>query len=62
MSPGKKMKRDDPDRPSKKMKDSSGKSRDVLASPGPPPGVKPAKVNKVSLILFFLNLIWNIFL
>lgn len=56
------MKRDDPDRPSKKMKDSSGKSRDVLASPGPPPGVKPAKVNKVSHILFFLNLIWNIFL
>ncbi|XP_063614837.1 transcriptional adapter 3-B-like isoform X1 [Penaeus indicus] len=47
VSPGKKMKRDDPDRPSKKMKDSSGKSRDVLASPGPPPGVKPAKVNKV---------------
>ncbi|XP_071552938.1 transcriptional adapter 3-B isoform X1 [Panulirus ornatus] len=44
VSPGKKMKREDGDRPSKKMKESSGKSRDVLASPGPPPGVKPSKV------------------
>lgn len=43
-SPGKKMKREDSDRPSKKMKDSSGKSRDVVTTPGPPPGVKPSKV------------------
>ncbi|XP_069950032.1 transcriptional adapter 3-B isoform X3 [Cherax quadricarinatus] len=44
VSPGKKMKREEGDRPSKKMKDSSGKSREVLSSPGPPPGVKPSKV------------------
>ena len=44
LSPGKKIKREDGDRPAKKMKDSSGKARDILASPGPPPGVKPPKV------------------
>ncbi|KAK3864340.1 hypothetical protein Pcinc_017059 [Petrolisthes cinctipes] len=43
-SPGKKMKREDSDRPFKKMKDSSGKSRDVVPTPGPPPGIKPSKV------------------
>lgn len=50
MSPGKKMKREDGERPSKKMKESSGKSRDVLASPGPPPGVKPSKVTVNTLL------------
>ncbi|XP_064102450.1 transcriptional adapter 3-like isoform X1 [Macrobrachium nipponense] len=44
ISPGKKIKREDGERPPKKMKDSSGKARDILSSPGPPPGIKPPKV------------------
>ncbi|XP_050734643.1 transcriptional adapter 3-B-like isoform X2 [Eriocheir sinensis] len=44
VSPGKKVKREDCDRPSKKMKESNGKPRDVVTTPGPPPGVKPSKV------------------
>ncbi|KAK7018684.1 transcriptional adaptor 3 [Halocaridina rubra] len=43
-SPGKKIKREDGERPIKKIKDMSGKSREVISSPGPPPGVKPQKV------------------
>lgn len=49
MSPGKKVKREDSDRPSKKMKESNGKPRDVITTPGPPPGVKPSKVVYCSL-------------
>jgi len=43
-SPGKKMRRDEVDRPSKKQKSETGKARDILSSPGPPPGGKQNKV------------------
>lgn len=54
MSPGKKVKREDGDRPSKKMKDSNGKPRDVVTTPGPPPGVKPSKVYHSLAKVFFI--------
>lgn len=44
VSPGKKIKREDSDRSSKKMKEANGKPRDVVTTPGPPPGIKPSKV------------------